>query len=679
MTKINRAYSFLEIKEMNEGNERVFRGIATSPNPDRVGDIVEPLGVSFKNPLPLLFHHDSRLPIGLVTFEKPTKKGIAFEARLPIINEPGVLKDRIDEAWQSIKHGLIRAVSIGFRTLEYEQIKETGGLRFLKSEVMELSAVVIPANADAIISSVKSFDTGLDETKSVEAVEKINSEATEVLAVQAKEFVSKASSPGVTGTRIVKINTNGRSAPLKKETIDMKSYADQIADFEATLATKNARIEAILGDAAEAGQTLDGAQEEEFDTLQEEIKSIEKHIGRLQVASKSAAATAKPVDGQTQKSATEARAGVVLKAPKLEKGIEFARFAMAIGAAKGNVPQALEIAKGRFGENSDVTTSLKAAVAAGSTTDPTWAAPLVDTYQRFTGDFLEYLRPQTIIGKFGANGVPGLRRIPFNVSIVGQTSGGSAGWVGEGAAKPLTRFDYNDVNLRWAKVAAIAVITEELLRFSNPAAEALVRDNLAAAVIERLDIDFVDPAKAAVTNVSPASITNGVTPIVSSGTDTDAIRSDIKALMQSYLAANITPTTAVWIMPSMVALSLSLMTNPLGQREFPNVALNGGNFNGMPVIVSDYVPAGTVILANASDIFLADDGQVTLDASREASLQMDTAPTGNSLTGSGTATVSMFQTNSVAIRAERYINWQKRRASAVAVLTGVAWGGEPTT
>jgi len=319
-------------------------------------------------------------------------------------------------------------------------------------------------------------------------------------------------------------------------------------------------------------------------------------------------------------------------------------------------------------------TSLKAAVSAGTTTDPTWAAPLVDTYQRFTGDFLEYLRPQTIIGKFGANGVPALRRIPFNVSIVGQTSGGSAGWVGEGAPKPLTKFDYNDVNLRWAKVAAIAVITDELLRFSNPGAEALVRDNLAAAVIERLDIDFVNPAKAAVSNVSPASITNGVTPIASSGTDEDAIRADIKALMQTYLAANVSPTSAVWIMPSMVALSLSLMSNPLGQAAFPGITMTGGTFNGMPVIVSDYVPAGTVILANANDIFLADDGQVTIDASREASLQMNDAPTAGA-----TTSVSLWQTNSVGIRAERWINWAKRRASAVAVLSGVAWGGAATT
>ena len=54
-----------------------------------------------------------------------------------------------------------------------------------------------------------------------------------------------------------------------------------------------------------------------------------------------------------------------------------------------------------------------------------------------------------------------------------------------------------------------------------------------AAVIERADIDFVDPAKAAVANVSPASITNGIAGIPSSGNTAEDIRADIKRLEQS--------------------------------------------------------------------------------------------------------------------------------------------------
>src|SRR5699024_11220613 len=62
-----------------------------------------------------------------------------------------------------------------------------------------------------------------------------------------------------------------------------------------------------------------------------------------------------------------------------------------------------------------------------------------------------------------------------------------------------------------------------------------------------LDTDFIDPAKSATANVSPGSITNGVTPVISSGNTADDIRADIKALFGSFISANNAPTSGVWI------------------------------------------------------------------------------------------------------------------------------------
>ncbi|EJO27565.1 HK97 family phage prohead protease, partial [Achromobacter marplatensis] len=124
---------------------------------DRVGDIINPLGASFKNPLPLLHQHRHDMPIGLVRFNTPTAKGIEFEAEIPSIDEPGPLKDRLDTAWGEIKHGLVRAVSIGFRPIKYAYM-EDGGIDFQETEIYELSSVSIPANAAAIINAVKSMD-----------------------------------------------------------------------------------------------------------------------------------------------------------------------------------------------------------------------------------------------------------------------------------------------------------------------------------------------------------------------------------------------------------------------------------------------------------------------------------------------------------------------------------------
>ena len=155
---MNRAYSLFEIKTFDD-DKREIEGIATTPTPDRVGDIVEPKGAAFKLPLPLLWQHNSSQPIGSVTHAKVTSDGITIKAKLAKIDEPGTLKDRLDEAWQSLKHGLVRGLSIGFKPLESAQIKETFSLRFTSWEWLELSAVTIPANSEASISVIKSLDT----------------------------------------------------------------------------------------------------------------------------------------------------------------------------------------------------------------------------------------------------------------------------------------------------------------------------------------------------------------------------------------------------------------------------------------------------------------------------------------------------------------------------------------
>lgn len=160
MDKTFRAYSVLETKNMNEDEDKFYiEGIASTPSPDRMNDIVEPMGAKFKTPMPLLWQHDHSQPVGSVTFASPTKKGIPFKAEIPKIKEAGTLKERLDEAIQSIKYKLVTAVSIGFRPIEdaYEYM-ENGGIRFKEWEWYELSAVTIPANSEAVITAIKSVD-----------------------------------------------------------------------------------------------------------------------------------------------------------------------------------------------------------------------------------------------------------------------------------------------------------------------------------------------------------------------------------------------------------------------------------------------------------------------------------------------------------------------------------------
>lgn len=642
---MNRAYSLLEIKAVDD-DARVITGIATTPAPDRMDDVVEPKGAQFKLPIPFLWQHNHEQPVGQVTKAVVTAAGIEVTVELAKVDEPGTLKDRLDEAWQSIKAKLVRGLSIGFSPIESANIDGSWGRRFLKWEWLELSAVTVPANSQASIQTIKSIDR------------------------------EQRAATGKPALPVVRITPAGASAPVTKSIASPKpqegemNIQEQIKSFEASRAAKAARLEEVMAKAAEEGRTLDASESEEYDTTEGELKSIDSHLVRLRGLEKSMATTAKAIEPGRVSSVSKGsdfRDNAVIRVERsLPKGTAFTRFAIALARSKGNLMQAVEVAKGWEDSTPEVLTVLKAAVAAGTTTDPAWAGPLVE-YQNMAGEFIELLRPQTIIGK-----IQGLRRVPFNIKMPGQTSGSSVNWVGEGKPKPVSSLAFDTTTLRFTKAAGIVVLTDELVRFSNPSAEALVQTDLTASMAQFLDVAFVDPAIAEVAEVSPASITHGITPIVASGTTAEALKADVKRLFAAFLAANMTPAGAVWIMTPTMALTIGMMTNALGQPEFPGIDMNGGVFMGLPVIVSESVPANPgsgqpatgagqrLILAKASEILLADDGGVTIDVSREASLQMDSAPVSGA-----TELVSLWQNNMVALRAERFINWKRRRAQAV--------------
>ena len=665
---MNRAFSTFQIKSVDD-ERREFSGIASTPTTDRMGDVVEPRGARFKLPIPLLSKHNKDNPIGHVTRATVTDKGIEYTAVIPKVVEEGLLKQRVDEAWQEVKYGIVRGVSIGFIPVS-EQVEPTKtGYRFKEWDWFELSIVPIPANVEATISVVKSL-------------------ATEERAASGDNAPGgpQASNPGESGKK--QSATGGvLYARLKEQKMNVQEQIRSLEEKESELT--NQRL-AIQQKAVDEGRTKDAEEQEQFQALSSEIESVQKELKDMRELAKDVKVT--PVAGRSDEEAKGARApAVVSKAIKLkdEPGLMFARHAMLMYAAKNNTGVAAQLAKDAFGESCPVTKVLqglngrnlesvmKATVAAATTGDATWAGPLL-AYNTYAGDFVEFMRPMTILGKFGTMGVPAAKRIPFNVHIKGQTSGGTAYWVGQGAPKPVTKFDFNDVYFGWFKVAAIAVATDEMIRFSDPAIEVLIRDGLAEAGAARMNTDFIDPTFAGSANVSPASILYGITPVASSGTDADAVRADLAALEDAAEDANNSLSSAVYIMNPRTAKNLGLMMNPLGQPEFGGVSRTGGSLNGTPVITSAYVPydssGGIVALVNADDLWYADDGQATVDMSNQASIQMLDNPTNNSATGTATSVVSMFQTDSTAFRMHRFANWKRRRDSSFAYLTGVNWG-----
>ena len=554
---MKRAYSLLTIKALDD-EKRIITGMATTPTPDRIGDIVEPDGASFALPIPLLWQHDASKPIGHVTNAKVTKAGIEIVAQLQKLDEPGVLKDRLDEAWQSIQLGLVRGLSIGFKELEFERIKSSFSVRFLKWLWLELSAVTIPANGDATIQTVKSIDS-----------------AQRAASGQKSRPVVCLDPPVVSGS----------STHMNPKVDDMRTLAEQITALETRRAANAARMESIMQKSLDESRSTDEAEQEEFDTLEGEVETVDKDLKRLRSLERVKAQSARPVikaDNEVEASNTRGRGIEIKMQPKLEPGQEYAQLVKVKTMARLVGDSPLLMAQRMYGTDSAVVGIITKAneVVAGTTVAGNWAANLVSAEGAAVAAFLEFLRPQTIVGRFGQGGIPNLTRIDFYSPFVTQTGGGAAYWVGEGKPKPLTSFDWERNTLTPAKIANIAVLTDENMRYSTPNSDMLVRNSLVAAIAEELDLTFVDPANAGVANVKPASITNGAESIVSSGDTAEDIRLDVRAVFQKFIDANNPPSSGVWIMSASNALALASMYNPLGQQEFGTVSMSGGTFVG---------------------------------------------------------------------------------------------------
>ena len=629
---MNRAYSVLNVKATTEDDDFYYiEGIASTPTPDRTGDIVEPMGAKFKTPFPLLWQHESTKPVGTVEWAKPTSKGIPVKARIPKVKEEGKLKERVDEAWQSVKYKLVAAFSIGFNALEggYEILKN-GGYRFKEWELLELSLVTIPANVEATITSFKSIDKA-------------------VLSALGKQNSMSKSVPSVIGS-----NLKGTNMKTLQELRDERTI-------------KSARMEELL-----AADDMNDDEQVEFDALESEVKELDKEI-RIKRFEYLNGSTAKPVNGKSTEQGKQSRAMPVKSAQKDDdfEGQSYTRLVIAKALANLDGVSASGVANHRWAKsNPTIAQILKAnEVAGGGSGSGEWGAELVSADNRFTGDFIEYLYSMTVFDKLA------LRGIPANVSIKGQDGAGTGYWVGESNAIPATTADFSNVSLTPLKVAALAVVSNELLRDSSPSAERLVRDALVEASAQRVDSTFFSDA-AAVAGVSPAGILNGLTALTSAGTDGTGLRNDVKALYRSFIAAK-NASGLAFVMNPAQAKAISLLVNALGQYEFPQLNANGGNLLGDTVLTGDNIEGGHMILLKPSDIYKIGDGGVQVSISREATIAQNSSPVGRTDTplGETQAWNNMFQTESTAIKVVRSINWAKRRASAVAYIRNIDYDG----
>ena len=446
-------------------------------------------------------------------------------------------------------------------------------------------------------------------------------------------------------------------------------------------------------------------EQKEFDGYLAEVGTLDKNLEALLAQERLLAISADPVqqpgndpnlipntpDPRYAPGTERGFGGVRLLDPTVKfnpfPGQAFTRYVMAIANSRGSMATAMQIARRWENETPEVFKVLeahnltgmkmteamvqRAAVAAGTTQNPTWAAPLIWA-TNMTSEFIELLRPLTFLGRLN------LRTIPFNVRIPRQTSGALVSWVGEGQSKMVTKMDFDAITVPWAKMATIVVITQELARFSNPAAEMLVRDDLLAAIAQFKDQQFIDPTVAPVANLKPGAITYGLPAqnvIPSSGVTFAAIITDITKLVIAMSNQNLPMQNMVWLMSPAAKMIIQSVRTTMDMWAFPEMRVGDGTLWGWPIITSNNIPTSTatpgpaglspIVLMDQSLVYYATDNGIDIETSTEASLQMDSAPT-----TPPTPLVSLWQQNMLGIKAEEYNYWLRRRDAAVGMITG---------
>lgn len=116
----------------------LIEGWATTPTIDRAGQIIEPLGVAYSLPLPLLLSHDESQELGSVVHAVASSLGIYVRAE--------IREDRQTFMRKFMGAGPPFGFSVGYRSLE--RMSRPGGHIHLRTLWDELSVTSWPRNRE---------------------------------------------------------------------------------------------------------------------------------------------------------------------------------------------------------------------------------------------------------------------------------------------------------------------------------------------------------------------------------------------------------------------------------------------------------------------------------------------------------------------------------------------------
>ena len=421
---------------------------------------------------------------------------------------------------------------------------------------------------------------------------------------------------------------------------------DQLNKVKATKAAKQLEISNLLVKAIDGDETPNDEAEASIATLEEEVATLEKNVERISKLIADSKQNEDNLEEVTKNKSmnTNNYNKSTTVTDNLDKGIGFAKYVRAKmqsarAAQSGDFISTYDIAKSR-NEPEQVLDFIKAVT--GSTTDAGFGSALVQP-QNLQNEFVELLRANTAFDKLTGQMV----HVPFNSKIASQLTGGEAQWVAEGAKKPTTNPTFGTVEVKEHKLAAITLMTDELLRNSSPSVDKLILNDLVQATASKIDATFLDAL--ASDSARPEGLLNGVTALVASGRTATAYAADIAKLKGQFITNNLSLSGSTYIMSEVQASEMAELRDAMGNPYFRGMdaGYNEKVLGGIPVVETQNA-ANKIVLVKASELLLADDGGVQVDYSNQATV----------------AGINLWEENKFAIRVERFITWAKRRPIA---------------
>jgi len=202
------------------------------------------------------------------------------------------------------------------------------------------------------------------------------------------------------------------------------------------------------------------------------------------------------------------------------------------------------------------------------------------------------------------------------------------------------------------------VLSKELIRGAVAGTLELVAGELRNSVAKTTDEVFL--------NV----VGSGVSPITSAGSTGESLRADISVMLSQLTLGQ--ASRLFLVTNSTNCKRMCMLTDQHGVSAFPDLGPGGGSIQSIPFVISDAVGAGLLYLIDASSIG-ANGGEMVFTEADQANIHFDDAPTSPPTASS--AYLSLWQTNQVALKVERYFLVERLRSNSVAAVSNSSnWG-----